>query len=161
MKRVTYWPQLVLGLTFNWGALLGWAALTGTLNPIVTIPLYSAGILWTLLYDTIYALQDKADDITAGVKSTALLFGDDVKRWLAAFGTGTIALLSLAGWANDHSWPYFASVAAAAGHMTWQIVTLDTKSTKSAWNRFASNRQVGYIVFAGIVLDVLRQRIFG
>ena len=79
MKRVTYWPQLVLGLTFIWGALLGWAAVSGGLDLAVVLPLYASGILWTLNYDTLYAHQDKKDDKAVGVKSTALLFGDRTK----------------------------------------------------------------------------------
>lgn len=161
MKRITYWPQFVLGLTFNWGALLGWSAMTGSLNLPVVIPLYAAGVMWTLMYDTIYALQDKKDDVIAGVKSTALLFGDNVKSWLAFFATGTVSLLTVSGIANDQSWPFFAGVAAAGLHMGWQIMTLSVNDPASAWRRFVSNRQVGWIVFGGIVLDTLRSRIIG
>ncbi|KAI9030390.1 4-hydroxybenzoate polyprenyltransferase, mitochondrial-like protein [Hyaloraphidium curvatum] len=160
MKRVTYWPQLFLGLTFNWGALLGWSAVLGGLNPFVCLPLYAAGILWTLHYDTIYALQDKADDIHAGVKSTALLFGDSVTQWLSTFAAGSVGLLALSGLANGQGWPFFAGVAGAAGHMAWQIATLNIRDPKAAWAKFVSNRQVGYILLAGIVVDILRDRFF-
>lgn len=92
MKRVTYWPQLVLGFAFNWGAMLGWSAVAGAVDWAVVLPLYTGSILWTLVYDTIYAHQDKTDDVHAGVKSTALLFGDKTKPMLSAFSAGTIGL---------------------------------------------------------------------
>ncbi|GER56848.1 4-hydroxybenzoate octaprenyltransferase [Striga asiatica] len=82
MKRLTFWPQAYLGLTFNWGALLGWAAVKGSLDPTVVLPLYASGVFWTLIYDTIYAHQDKEDDVKVGVKSTALRFGDSTKEWI-------------------------------------------------------------------------------
>ncbi|KYO42726.1 4-hydroxybenzoate polyprenyltransferase, mitochondrial [Alligator mississippiensis] len=86
MKRITYWPQLVLGLTFNWGALLGWSAIKGSCDWSVCLPLYFSGVMWTLIYDTIYAHQDKRDDVVIGVKSTALRFKEDTKQWLSGFG---------------------------------------------------------------------------
>ncbi len=92
MKRVTYWPQLVLGFAFNWGAMLGWSAVAGAVDWAVVLPLYAGSIFWTLVYDTIYAHQDKTDDVHAGVKSTALLFGDKTKPVLSAFSAGTIGL---------------------------------------------------------------------
>ena len=108
-KRVTYWPQAVLGLTFNWGALVGWAAVRGDLGwPAVV--LYAAGLLWTLGYDTVYAHQDKEDDILIGVKSTALKLGAATKPWLWAFYGGAIALLALAGALAGLSWPFFVDV---------------------------------------------------
>src|SRR3546814_309561 len=105
MKRVTWWPQAFLGLTFNWGALVGWAAMTGGLDP-ATFLLYAAGIAWTLGYDTIYAHQDKADDLLIGIKSTALKFGACTKPWLWAFYGATILLLGAAGGAAGMTWPY-------------------------------------------------------
>ena len=96
MKRITYWPQAWLGLTFNWGALVGFAALTGGLNA-GAIAVYVAGFFWTLGYDTIYAHQDKEDDALIGVKSTALRFGERTKPWLVAFYGGTIASFIVAG----------------------------------------------------------------
>ncbi|SNX83458.1 related to COQ2 -para-hydroxybenzoate--polyprenyltransferase [Melanopsichium pennsylvanicum] len=94
MKRVTYWPQLVLGLAFNWGAMLGWSAVAGAVNWSVVLPLYAGSMFWTLVYDTIYAHQDKTDDVHAGVKSTALLFGDKTKPVLSAFSAGTIGFFT-------------------------------------------------------------------
>ncbi|CDR87103.1 related to COQ2-para-hydroxybenzoate--polyprenyltransferase [Sporisorium scitamineum] len=94
MKRVTYWPQLVLGFAFNWGAMLGWSAVAGAVDWAAVLPLYAGSIFWTLVYDTIYAHQDKTDDVHAGVKSTALLFGDKTKPVLSAFSASTIGLFA-------------------------------------------------------------------
>ena len=96
MKRVTYWPQAVLGLTFNWGALLGWAAVRGDLG-VPSLVLYGAGIFWTLGYDTIYAHQDKEDDALIGVKSTAILFGETTRLWLYSFYGMSVSLLGVSG----------------------------------------------------------------
>src|SRR4249920_390193 len=96
MKRLTYWPQLVLGLTFKWGALVGWAAVTGSLAPAPAV-LYAGCVLWTIGYDTIYAHQDKEDDLAIGLKSTALKFGDATPRWLVAFYAGALLLWAIAG----------------------------------------------------------------
>ncbi|KAG6713641.1 hypothetical protein I3842_05G163500 [Carya illinoinensis] len=97
MKRFTFWPQAYLGLTFNWGALLGWAAIKGSLEPAIVFPLYISGVFWTLVYDTIYAHQDKEDDLKVGVKSTALRFGDLTKEWITGFGIACISSLTLSG----------------------------------------------------------------
>lgn len=91
-------PQAYLGLTFNWGALLGWAAVRGSLDASVALPLYLSGVGWTLVYDTIYAHQDKMDDTKVGVKSTALRFGEDTRLWLTGFSTASISGMSLAGY---------------------------------------------------------------
>ncbi|XP_020593698.1 4-hydroxybenzoate polyprenyltransferase, mitochondrial isoform X2 [Phalaenopsis equestris] len=98
MKRFTFWPQAYLGLTFNWGALLGWSAVMEGLDLAIVLPLYCSGICWTLVYDTIYAHQDKEDDLKVGVKSTALRFGSSTKYWIAGFGAACITFLSLSGY---------------------------------------------------------------
>ena len=90
-------PQAFLGLTFNWGVLLGYAAVQGSLNWPIVLPLYAHGICWTLVYDTIYAHQDKDDDIVVGIKSTALLFGGNTKTWLSGFAASSIGFLGLTG----------------------------------------------------------------
>ena len=149
-KRVTYWPQLVLGLTFNWGALVGWAAVAGGLDAPAVL-LYAAGVLWTLGYDTIYAHQDKEDDVLVGVKSTALKFGDATRPWLAAFYGGTITLLAAAGVHAALHPAYFAGLAVAALHLTWQIRSLDLDDAKLCLARFKSNRDFGLIVLAAII----------
>ncbi|KAF3341230.1 4-hydroxybenzoate polyprenyltransferase [Carex littledalei] len=99
MKRITYWPQAFLGLVHNWGATLGWAAVKGNLNDVsIFLPVHIAGICWTLVYDTIYAHLDKDDDAKAGVKSTALLFGDSTRTWLLGFASICIGSLMFAGY---------------------------------------------------------------
>lgn len=90
-------PQAYLGFTFNWGALLGYAAVQGSCDWPVVLPLYLGGVCWTLVYDTIYAHQDKADDWGAGVKSTALLFGQNTRPWLSGFALGATSLWALSG----------------------------------------------------------------
>ncbi|NQV83439.1 MAG: 4-hydroxybenzoate octaprenyltransferase [Rhodospirillales bacterium] len=150
MKRLTYWPQLFLGFTFNWGALLGWAAVTGTLSP-PAIALYAAGIFWTLGYDTIYAHQDKEDDILIGVKSTALKFGNATAPWMLGFYTATVALMGWAGFLAGLGWPFHLSLAVGALHLVWQIKSLDISDPKNCLSRFKSNRNFGLIMLAGII----------
>jgi len=152
MKRFTYWPQAWLGLTFNWGALLGWAAATGGLAwpPVL---LYGAGILWTLGYDTIYAHQDKEDDALIGVKSSALRLGERTRPWLAGFYAGAAALLAAAGLAAGLGWPFLLAVALVAGHFAWQLAGLDTEDPADCLMRFKSNRFVGWTLLAGLLAD--------
>ncbi len=150
MKRVTYWPQLFLGLAFNWGALMGWAEVKGDLDA-PAVWLYAAGIFWTLGYDTIYAHQDKADDLIVGVKSTALKFGEGTPFWLALFYAGTVALLIAAGDAAGLGWPYFVGLVAGALHLVWQVWRVDLNEPGSCLTIFKSNRDFGIILLAGIV----------
>ncbi|MEM7225218.1 MAG: 4-hydroxybenzoate octaprenyltransferase [Pseudomonadota bacterium] len=150
MKRITYWPQAWLGLTFNWGALMGWGAATGTLAwpPVL---LYLGGIAWTLGYDTVYAHQDKEDDALIGVRSTALKLGAATKPWLVVF-YGLAALLFLAaGLAAGQGWLYGLAMAAVAGHFAWQIATLDMNDPANCLKRFQANRYVGWLLLAGLV----------
>ncbi|KAI9209655.1 para-hydroxybenzoate-polyprenyltransferase [Polychytrium aggregatum] len=159
MKRVTYWPQAVLGIAFNWGALLGWAAMLGSSNWAVTLPLYAAGICWTLVYDTIYALQDIKDDVKVGVKSTAIRFGRNIISWLSAFAAGTLSLLCISGYANDQGPLYYlVSVGGAGAHFLWQITTLKTASVEDAARKFRANARLGSIIAIGIIADTLMQR---
>ncbi|KAJ3148008.1 Para-hydroxybenzoate--polyprenyltransferase, mitochondrial precursor (PHB:polyprenyltransferase) [Geranomyces variabilis] len=154
MKRVTYWPQAVLGLAFNYGALLGWASVAGVCEWTVCLPLYAAGISWTLVYDTIYALQDKKDDVAAGIKSTALRFGDNLKPWLSLFSTTTVAGLAVAGYANAQGVPFYViSVGGAAAHLAWQVRTLRPDDTQDAWGKFKSNAGLGALVAVGVLVD--------
>lgn len=121
MKRITYWPQLVLGMAFNWGALLGWCATQGSVNWAACLPLYAAGICWTIVYDTIYAHQDKLDDLQIGVKSTALRFGDNTKLWLSGFTAAMLSGLTLAGMQCDQTLPYYAAVGVVGAHLVQQV----------------------------------------
>ncbi|OMP03927.1 UbiA prenyltransferase family [Corchorus olitorius] len=151
MKRFTFWPQAYLGLTFNWGALLGWSAIKGSLDPAIVFPLYFSGVLWTLVYDTIYAHQDKEDDMKVGVKSTALRFGDLTKQWTAGFGIACISSLALSGLNADIGWPYYAFLTAASGQLAWQIWTVNLACRADCNRKFVSNKWFGALVFSGIL----------
>ena len=151
MKRITYWPQAFLGLTFNWGALLAPAAALGRVPP-AAFALYAAGIAWTLVYDTIYAHQDKEDDLLIGVRSTALKFGEASRRWLTLFAIVTLVLLALAlHLAGLGLWAWIA-LAGVALHLLWQIVMVDMDSPADCLAKFRANRWLGLILFAGILL---------
>jgi len=154
MKRVTYWPQAVLGLTFNWGALMGWAAVKGSLD-WPAIALYAGGIAWTLHYDTIYAHQDKEDDALIGVKSTALKLGAQTKPWLGGFSIATVILFEIAVASAGLGWPAMLAVAAVALHLTWQILTVDLDDPADCLAKFRSNHWIGWILLAGIVAGQL------
>ncbi|XP_063775853.1 4-hydroxybenzoate polyprenyltransferase, mitochondrial [Pseudophryne corroboree] len=158
MKRITYWPQLVLGLTFNWGALLGWSAIKGSCDWSVCLPLYASGVMWTLIYDTIYAHQDKKDDVLVGVKSTALRFNEQTKPWLSGFSVAMLTGLTLTGLSCDQTLPYYAAVALIGGHLAHQIYTLDINSADDCWKKFSANRSVGFLLFLGIVFGNLWKR---
>ena len=150
MKRITWWPQAWLGLTFNWGALVGWAAVAENLSAAPLL-MYAAGFFWTLGYDTIYAHQDKEDDALIGVKSSALKLGRRTKPWLAGFYGATLALLLAAGLGAGLGWPYLLGLLGVAGHFAWQIATLEIDDPANCLKRFRSNRFVGWILLAGIV----------
>ncbi len=151
MKRITYWPQAWLGLTFNWGALLGWAAVTGGLAwpPVL---LYLAGLFWTLGYDTIYAHQDKEDDALIGVKSTALKLGAATKPWLIFFYGSTAVLMFAAGAYLSLGWPFWLAMAALCGQLAWQVIALNTDDPQDCLRKFKSNRMVGWLYLAGVPL---------
>ncbi|KAG8454305.1 hypothetical protein GDO86_000811 [Hymenochirus boettgeri] len=121
MKRITYWPQFVLGLAFNWGALLGWSAVKGSCDWSVCMPLYISGVMWTLIYDTIYAHQDKNDDVLVGVKSTALRFNERTKQWLTGFTMAMLTGLTVTGLSCDQALPYYASVTLIGVHLAYQV----------------------------------------
>ncbi|XP_032371428.1 4-hydroxybenzoate polyprenyltransferase, mitochondrial [Etheostoma spectabile] len=151
MKRITYWPQVVLGLTFNWGALLGWSAVKGFCDWSICLPLYFSGVMWTLIYDTIYAHQDKEDDIKVGVKSTALRFQEQTKLWLSGFTVAMMSGLVVTGINAEQTLPYYAVLSTVAIHLTHQIYTLDINKPEDCWKKFVSNRNVGLLLFLGIV----------
>jgi len=151
MKRFTYYPQFVLGLAFNWGALLGWAATAGSCDWAVCLPLYMAGISWTMIYDTIYAHQDKYDDVIIGMKSTAIKFGDQTGYCLSCFATTMLASLAYCGLATQQTWPYYLSLLGVASHLAHQVSTLDINDREDCARKFVSNRWVGLGIFLGIV----------
>ena len=150
MKRVTYWPQAVLGLTFNWGALLGWAAVQGELAA-PALALYAAGLFWTLGYDTIYAHQDKEDDLLFGVKSSALKLGANTRPWLFVFYAAAAALIGLAGHLAGLAWPFYAALAAATAQLAWQAGSVDIDDAKDCLAKFKSNRLFSWILLGGII----------
>lgn len=153
MKRLISCPQFVLGLAFSWGALMGWAALFGSLS-IAPILLYGAAICWTIGYDTIYAHQDKEDDAILGLGSTALAFGQQTKSWLSVFYAATIVLLAIAGWQAGAGPVFYIGIAAATLHLFWQIATLNIDDPDNCLTRFRANRDFGAIVFAAIIADM-------
>jgi 4-hydroxybenzoate polyprenyltransferase len=154
MKRFTWWPQAFLGLTFNWGALMGWTAVTGSLS-LTPLLLYLAGIFWTLAYDTIYAHQDKEDDTLAGVKSTALRLGNASPQWLAGFFMTSLALFTLAGVSAEAGFVFFAGIAAAALHAAWQLKSFNGDDPAICLKLFRANRAFGLLLLAGILGDAL------
>ncbi len=149
-KRFTYWPQVILGLTFKWGALVGWAAIHGSLA-VAPVLLYAGCVLWTIGYDTIYAHQDKEDDATLGLKSTALRFGDDTPKWLFLFYGGALALWACTGFLAGTGTAFALALGLVALHCLWQILTLDTNDPDNCLTRFKSNRYVGWLFLAGLL----------
>lgn len=154
-KRFTWWPQVFLGLAFNWGALVAFAAHGGTLHPAAMLA-YAAGIAWTLFYDTIYAHQDTEDDILIGVRSTARLFGEDSPRWLLGFAAAAVVLVSTAV-AAARPTPLAAlvamlGIAAFAAHLWWQLGQLRTGDPAVCLRLFRSNRDAGLMVALSLAL---------
>ena len=160
MKRVTYWPQIVLGLAFSWGALMGWPATFGRLDWPALI-LYAGSIAWVIGYDTIYAHQDREDDALIGIKSTALLFQENTKPMLAVFYTLAVASFVAAGWSAGAGLVFSIGLLAFAAHLSWQIKRLDIGNPDLCLKLFKSNRDAGLILFAALVLDALVARTLG
>ena len=150
MKRVTDWPQFVLGLAFSWGALMGWAAEFGDVDE-PAIVLYIGCILWTIGYDTIYAHQDKEDDAIVGVRSTARLFGENTKSWLLGLYGGALMCFAVAFAAAQVPMPAMAGLLAAGAHMIRQIIVLDIDNPDQCLKLFKSNSQVGWLIFLGLL----------
>jgi 4-hydroxybenzoate polyprenyltransferase len=150
MKRITWWPQAWLGLTFNWGALLGYAAMTRGLTAQAFV-LYAACFFWTLGYDTIYALQDVEDDALIGVKSTARLFGDSARSWIAAFYAATFLLLVAAIVWVTRNWLIATLLLPAGAHLAWQVSRLDLGKPQTSLWLFRSNREAGALIAAALI----------
>lgn len=186
MKRYTYYPQIVLGLCFDWGALLGWSAVAGVVNWSVAAPLYIGSVMWCIGYDTIYAHQvswahselavpaharmgnwgmdaltfeDKTDDVPAGVKSTALAWGDKTKPIVGSLYAGFISCLAVAGHAMGAGPIYYAvSCLGTAAHLAWQVITVDLDSRADCWAKFKANGFVaGTLVWLGIAGNYVQQ----
>ncbi len=158
MKRITYWPQIVLGLAFSWGALMGWAGAFGRLD-LPALLLYAGSISWVIGYDTIYAHQDRDDDALVGIKSTALLFGARTKPMLALFYGVAVIALGAAGFAAGAGLVFALGLLAFAAHLAWQIVRLDIGDPDNCLAVFKSDRDAGLILFAGLVLDAALRHI--
>src|SRR5215469_7912584 len=150
MKRVTYWPQIFLGLNFNWGALVGWTAVTGALAwpPVL---LYLGGVVWTIGYDTIYAHQDKEDDVRIGVKSSAIALGSQTRPWLFVFYAGALSLWAAAGVIAGLGIWFSAGLVGSGLQLTWQAAQVATDDPADCLTKFRSNRWIGWLMLGGIV----------
>jgi len=154
MKRITWWPQIVLGLAFSWGALMGFAATLGRFDA-TALALYAGSIAWVIGYDTIYAHQDAEDDALIGIKSTARLFGARTHQALSAFYGLAVVLIGVAlGLAGAH-WPAWIGLAAFAAHLVWQIGRLQIGDPALCLRIFKSNRDAGLLLFAGLFADAV------
>jgi 4-hydroxybenzoate polyprenyltransferase len=152
MKRVTYWPQIFLGLAFSWGALMGWPAAFGRLDAPALV-LYAGSIAWVIGYDTIYAHQDREDDLMIGIKSTALLFGERTPAMLAGFYAAAVVLIGAAGLMAGGGVIFALGLLAFAAHLAWQVMRIDIDDPAHCLKLFRSNRDAGLILFAAMLLD--------
>ena len=159
VKRFSHWPQAVLGLAFNWGALLGWPAVLGRLD-WPAIVLYAGAVAWTIGYDTIYAHQDREDDDLIGLKSTALRFGSATKPWLASLYAFAWPAITAAGLMANAGTAFLICMLAAAAQLAWQVATLDIDDAENCLTRFRSNRDFAAIVLGAILLDAALAAIF-
>jgi 4-hydroxybenzoate polyprenyltransferase len=154
MKRITWWPQLFLGLAFSWGALIGWTSQTAALSPPPLL-LYAGTILWTIGYDTIYALQDIEDDALIGVRSTARLFGDRARPMVGLFYAATVVVWAAAAVLSGGGAVLLAAMVPAAGLLGWQILTLNPKEAGNPLVRFKANHWVGLLFTLAMLADML------
>jgi 4-hydroxybenzoate polyprenyltransferase len=152
LKRITHWPQFGLGLAFSWGALMGWPAVFGRLDPAAFV-LYAGSIAWVIAYDTIYAHQDREDDALLGVGSTAILFGERTKPILALFYSLAVLLIGVAGWLAGAGMIFAFGLTAFATHLIWQVKRIDISDPALCLRLFKSNRDAGLILFAGMIVD--------
>jgi 4-hydroxybenzoate polyprenyltransferase len=154
MKRITYWPQVVLGLAFSWGALMGFAVILQRIDATALL-LYAGSISWVIGYDTIYAHQDAEDDALIGVKSTARLFGARTREALMIFYGLAVMLIAAALWRGGVHWPAWLGLAAFAVHLGWQIRRLEISDPALCLRLFKSNRDAGLLLFAGLLVDAV------
>ncbi len=152
MKRITYWPQIFLGLAFSWGALMGWPAAFGRLDAPALV-LYAGSIAWVIGYDTIYAHQDRDDDLLIGIKSTALLFGERTRPMLASFYAAAVVLIGAAGLMAGGGLIFMLGLIAFAAHLAWQVMRLDIGDSAHCLTLFKSNRDAGLILFGAMLLE--------
>ncbi|MGA2291703.1 4-hydroxybenzoate octaprenyltransferase [Bradyrhizobium sp.] len=154
MKRITWWPQIVLGLAFSWGALMGFAVLLGRIDATALL-LYAGSIAWVIGYDTIYAHQDAEDDALIGIKSTALLFGARTYRALMVFYAAAVVLIGAALALAGAGFPAWIGLAVFAAHLGWQIRRLQIGDPRLCLRIFKSNRDAGLLLFVGLLADAL------
>jgi 4-hydroxybenzoate polyprenyltransferase len=154
MKRITYWPQVVLGLAFSYGALMGWPAAFGRLDWPALV-LYAGSIAWVIGYDTIYAHQDREDDLLIGIKSTALLFGENTRPMLASFYGGAVVLIGVAGFMAGGYLVFAIGLIVFAAHLAWQVMRLDIDDSAHCLKLFKSNRDAGLILFGAMLIDAV------
>ena len=154
MKRITYWPQLFLGITFNIGCLIGYAAIENQLNFQIII-LYLSGIFCTLGYDTIYAHQDREDDLNIGIKSTAILFGNNTKQWIIIFYSLMVLCLILFGLLHDQNIYYFILLIFVSAHLFSQIKRLNIENKDECLSIFKSNQYLGLMVALALFIGIL------
>jgi len=150
-KRVTWWPQAVLGVTFGWGAPMGYAAAAGFIDG-AALALYAAAFCWILGYDTVYAHQDREDDALIGVRSTARLFARHTRPFLTVCYAATIGLLAWAGALAGLSVAFYLVLLGPAAVLGWQVATIDTDDPAGCLRRFKANREAGLLVGAAILL---------
>ncbi len=154
MKRITWWPQIVLGLAFSWGALMGFAVTLGRIDA-TALALYGGSIAWVIGYDTIYAHQDAEDDALIGIKSTALLFGPRTRPALVLFYGLAVVLIGMALALAGARWPAWIGLAALAAHLIWQIARLEISNPALCLRIFKSNRDAGLLLFLGLLVDAV------
>jgi 4-hydroxybenzoate polyprenyltransferase len=154
MKRITWWPQIVLGLAFSWGTLMGFAVTFGRID-LTALVLYAGSIAWVIGYDTIYAHQDAEDDALIGIKSTARLFGAKTRQALILFYGLAVVLIGLAFGLAGAGYMAFIGLAAFAAHLVWQIARLQIGDPALCLRIFKSNRDAGLLLFAGLLADAV------
>ena len=154
MKRITYWPQIFLGLAFSWGALMGWPAAFGRLDWPALV-LYAGSICWVIGYDTIYAHQDREDDLLIGIKSTALLFADRTQPMLAIFYAVAVVIIAAAGFMAGGGFVFALGMIAFAAHLAWQVMRLDINDPAHCLVLFKSNRDAGLILLGAMLIDAV------
>jgi 4-hydroxybenzoate polyprenyltransferase len=154
MKRITYWPQTVLGLAFSWGALMGFAVVFGRIDATALL-LYAGSICWVIAYDTLYAHQDTEDDALIGVKSTALLFGERTQQAMMVFYGLAVLLIGASLASGGAGWPAWLGLAVFAAHLAQQIARIDIHDSALCLRLFKSNRDAGLLLFAGLLVDAV------
>ena len=154
MKRITHWPQLFLGLTFNIGVLISYSSITNTID-IEIMFLYLAGIFWTLGYDTIYAHQDREDDLKIGIKSTAILFSENTKFWISSFYLFMLVFLIFYGIYSDVNLIYYITLIFVGLHLINQIIKLDVNNSQICLKLFKSNSILGLLRCACLITNIL------